>query len=278
IYEMPDGSGFYIMPGRKRGTADGGSEPLVQQPIVYRSTGRTLLLFVDRSSAFAPRLMWIRNVSGTITLEWIELGLDGGPFKPGGDFGEANSTGLWFGKEFDLGAPGTLKLLREAEAIIDSGDANLTWTNQVQRDGAASENAGSGITSSSTQFFAAQKTARRVRPRLLWTGAGGYTPAGNQTRIRKVIYRGSWLPETADNLNIDIDVMASAQRRGVSPDLVRSELKALILSNSYPFMDVHGAAVVQVVINEATFTEASKTTGLEGRETVSLSLMVHELS
>ena len=64
--------------GRKRASAEEGEEPIILQPIVYRSTGRALVLHPERNGTGAPRLWWGRLVSGTVTFEYIDLGLDGG--------------------------------------------------------------------------------------------------------------------------------------------------------------------------------------------------------
>jgi hypothetical protein len=279
IYEMADGDGFYIMAGRNRRGGDSGNEPVVLQPLVYRSAGRALVLHVTRNGTGDPRLWWGRLTGGTVTFEYIELGLDGGPFKPGGSYGDQSVSGTWFGKEFDLGAPGTPKSMREVEVVLDGGDAQLSWQNQVQLDGAAAENAGAALTTAGgTGFFAAQKKARRIRPIMVWTGSGTYTAAGNASRIRKIIYRGHWLPEVADTVTLLVDVRATATRRGISPEKVRADLKALALADNYAFVDLHGSTAVQVVVEEVTFREGGNITGLEGKEIVELSLVVHELS
>ncbi|KKN05571.1 hypothetical protein LCGC14_1086060 [marine sediment metagenome] len=279
IYEMPDGDGFYILAGRKRVSTDGGAEPLVLQPIVYRSTGRALVLHPERNGTGAPRLWWGRLVGGTVSFEYISLGLDGGPYKPGGSFGDQSVSGTWFGKEFDLDAPGTLKSMREVEIVLDGGDAELSWQNQVQLDGAAAENVGTvHTTTGGTKFFAAQKKARRIRPVMVWTGSGSYTATGNASRIRKAIYRGHWLPEVADRITLSVDVLKTAQRRGTSPKKVRDELAALALVDNYPLVDIHGSSAVQVIIEEVDAREGGNVAGLEGREMVHLALIVHELS
>ncbi|KKL84404.1 hypothetical protein LCGC14_1965060 [marine sediment metagenome] len=279
IYEMPDGDGFQILAGRKRASAEEGEEPIILQPIVYRSTGRALVLHPERNGTGAPRLWWGRLVSGTVTFEYIDLGLDGGPYKPGGSFGDQNASGTWFGKEFDLDAPGTLKSMREVEIILDGGDAQLSWQNQVQLDGAAVENVGTVYTTvGGTKFFVAQKKARRIRPIMGWTGSGSYTAAGNVSRVRKILYRGHWLPEVADTITTFVDVLATAKRRGLSPKKVRGDLAALVLANNYAFVDIHGSSAVQVILEESDASEGGNVAGLEGREVVKLSLIVHELS
>ncbi|KKL65228.1 hypothetical protein LCGC14_2157100, partial [marine sediment metagenome] len=280
IYEMPDGDGFYIMAGRKRGAGDGGGEPMVLQPVIYRSTGRSLVLRVTRNGVGDPRLWWARLAEGAVTMEYIDLGLDGGPFKPGGAFGNSNASGTWFGKEFDLDAPGTPKSLREVEMVLDDGDAELSWQNQACLDGEAPENVGIGLTTAGgTKFFAAQKKARRVRPVVVWTGSGSYVEEGNRTRVRMVVYRGAWLPNVADVITTLVDVKATAQKQGVSEKEIRSNLSTLVLSDNYPFVDIHESDSVQVIVNEADAQEGiAAIAGLEGKEIVRLSLLVHELS
>ena len=275
IYEMADGSGFYILAGRKRKDAEGGIEPLVWQPIYYRATGRALAIRVTRNGVGDPRLVWSVDNGD---FEWISLGLDGGPFKPGGSYGKAGASGIWFGKEFDLDEPGTPKLLREAEIVVDGGVATLTWQNKVQRDGGAADNVGSGITVSGTQFFASNVSARRIRPIIQWSAAGGYTPAGNVTKVRKIIYRGSWLPNVSDEFTFLVDILATARRQGVSPKKVRLDLNALVLSGSYSFIDLHGASAVQVIVAPVEYIEGTEKIGLEGREIAKITVTVHELS
>lgn len=277
IYEMSDGDGFYILAGRTR--KYGSVEPVILQPIVYRSTGRTLVLRVTRNGIGDPRLWWARRVGDVVTFEYIDLGLDGGPFRPDGSFGEAGASGAWFGKEFDLGAPGTPKSLREVETVLDSGDAELSWQNQVCLDGGAPENVGAALTAAGgTGFFAAQKKARRVRPVMVWTGSGSYVEEENHTKIRKVVYRGAWLPQVADTVTAFVDVLATAKRWGSSPADVRNTLSGLVLADNYSFKDIHGAASVQVVVNEASMREGVEVAGLEGKEIAQLSIQVQKLS
>ena len=280
-YENTDASGFYILAGHKRRFGEPGTEPMVWHPIIYENTGRCLGIHVQENGTGAPRL-WFNRASHN--LGYINLALDGGPFKPGGDYGDHAGGSLnaeWNGKEFDLGDPGTPKLLREVEVILDNGDADLDIKMFYSTDGGITTNdftPGGLTTASGTLFFPANTQGRRIRPAVRIGQGVGYDSSGNTTRIRRIIYRGSWLPNVSDIITVLIDIAATAKRRSVSKKKVRNELEDLVLSGSYGFTDVHDASSVQAVVEEGQFLEGKEAAGLQGKELVQLALRVHELS
>ncbi|KKK81324.1 hypothetical protein LCGC14_2814620, partial [marine sediment metagenome] len=85
-------------------------------------------------------------------------------------------------------------------------------------------------------------------------------------------------PEVADRIAVSVDILATAQRRGVSPQKVRDDLSALALADNYAFVDIHGSSVVQIIVEEVDLREGGNVAGLEGREMAHLALIIHELS
>ncbi|KKL04052.1 hypothetical protein LCGC14_2619950, partial [marine sediment metagenome] len=85
-------------------------------------------------------------------------------------------------------------------------------------------------------------------------------------------------PEVADRIAVSVDVLKTAQRRGISPKKVHDDLAALVLADNYAFVDIHGSDAVRVILEEADAREGGNVAGLEGREMVHLAFVVHELS
>ena len=272
------GSDVYILAGRSRDAATPGSEPIVWHTIAFHSGQKCFGLHIQRTGVNAPTLWYGGGVTGAEQLNHIRLAQDGSPYKAGEPYGlnSQDPGGTWFGKEFDLGAPGTPKLLREIETVIDDSATDLTFQHRVSRDGATEEDAGGEISASSTIFFAANVTARRVFPSVDWITLINYASTGNKTFIRSIIYRGSWLPNVADVITTMIDIGATARRRGVSLRRVREDLKALVLSGSYGFIDLHGSASVQATVDQGSFSEGGEIAAIEGKEIAQMVMSVQE--
>lgn len=271
IYEI---SGqWYAMACRRRKPWEEGRERLVWH-ILLGTTDALRPAYIQKNGPDSPTF-WFASPT---ELWRLPLGGTGDPYKPGARYGLVPDTGTWWGKEFSFSNL-TKKICREVETRVVNGDANLRWLIKSRLDSAAAVDVGVFFTASgsNTVFFPAGTDARKIRIGVRWAAVAGYSGTGNTVRVTDIVARGSYIPDVADNITVGVDILATAQRRGVSSKKVRDELSALTLSDSYPYVDIHGSAL-QVTVEQHQFSEggAQKPEGV--RETAELRLLVQESS
>ncbi|KKM53133.1 hypothetical protein LCGC14_1554330, partial [marine sediment metagenome] len=269
-YNLP-GGGFYIMAARERRYGERGETELVWHPIIHRSAGKCQGVHKQKHGSGAPRLWWGEGTYGG-DLAYISLAADGGPFKPGASYGDANADGTMYGLEYLFES---LVLLREMKLEIEEGNNELSWQAQVQRDGGSVEDVGSAITSTGPIFWTARSNdkCRRARFPFKWIGSVSYDPSGNRTRVRKQAMYGSYLPDVSDVIVCTVDMKATSASRGVSEQELRAELDSVTKSGAEEFTDLHEISY-DVLVDEVMEGSAPHVDGVEGKHLVGLRMRV----
>ncbi len=215
LYSLSSASS-YLMAGREVARGDELASPpheIVWHPVLFGSfapfTAQDEVLIRITWNGTNPRI-WFGGIGAN--LSFIDLANDGSPYRPDADRGTSGTSEM-FQSETDLGYPGTLKYIREAEAIVENGDSNAAWRIRYQLDGGSNINLGATFTATGvTQRFPTAGTSdlfRRFRPAEECVLGGALTD--ERAALKRVIWRGGYLPDTGRVSRYHVDVSEHVQ-------------------------------------------------------------------
>jgi hypothetical protein len=206
----PDASNLYIMIVREREPGDEAPYEVIWHPVFFVANSLTTpaeaTVFISHRG-YQPRLWFLTS---TASVSYVNLADDGSIYEPGGDRGTSGTCQIWE-PETDLNYPGTLKYLREGEAIVENGDANADWSLHYHHDGSVERSIGATFSDSgSTSRYVtagSNDLFRRIRFSEKCVLGGALTD--EKVSLRSVTYRGGYLPETGRIFHYIVDVSAS---------------------------------------------------------------------
>ena len=252
--------GMYILVGRERGRGDEAENEIIWHPFLFiadtghanGTEGESIPVVSWRG--LNPILWWWRRNQGT-TINFLDLADDGSPYRPNSDRGTAQTSEM-FQSSYDMGVPGTLKYIREAEIILQNGTPNAEWQPAYRIDGSTRVTVGAVVTASgpTTRFVTPRvnDAFREIRPEIVCTITGAL--ADERVHARAMILRGGYLPDTGKVIHYTFDVSEGVLDSEGVPDerpveAKISTLEALVMGSVRQITD-HRGQVREVVIED----------------------------
>lgn len=229
---------FWVMHGRERGPGDPPGGELVWLPL-WSSTKsrahRAQLLHVQLNGEGAPRLWWgfDNEAANDQDLTYIDLALDGGPWKAGGEFGTLNEDGFIVLDDvlFESEA-----MLREARVYFEHGAAALEWKVNIRfidPGGSFTALAGtSAITTTPGSLYATRGSGDQGRRLRAYIHMDNTTVNADTTppTLYELRMQGHYLPDVGKIFEFVIDVTETAKRTDRTVEEVVSDVEAFVNS------------------------------------------------
>lgn len=273
--------GYHIMAVREDPTDE---RPLIWQFLAEINPGSfgyiPQVLALQKNGTFDRQRIWYPEPNSSslndFNLSYVEIGSDGYPYNSSATYGVANWGASLYTDDHLF--PCTAQLT-EARLLIEDDDALLTWDVRLSWDGGSYTSIdGAGRTDSGSLFPSTPGTSdngRRLRVLILTTSAGDHS-SGTPVNLRELRLFGYYLPDVGDPLAATIDVLRTAEERGMSPAAVRAELKGY-RSSIQAFTDIHNNTGY-LKVTDADHDAPTMMGGKEGAELLSLTGEIVEYS
>lgn len=268
---------MYILVGRERQRDDEASNEITWHPLFFIADTGNAAGTEDEVIPWVswrgvnPILWWTRR-NGT-SFSFADLGDDGSPYRPNADRG-ASQTSEMFQSVYDLGAPGTLKYVREVEVILENATANAAWQMGYRIDGSAQVTVGAAVVASGTKYVTPRTndTFREIRPELTCVISAGL--ADERVHCRAMILRGGFLPDTGKVVHyifdMSEDVMDSEGVIDERPSVEKiSSLESLVMGSVRAITD-HTGESWETVIEDVHAVDPQSLGADPGRSFVSV--------